>query len=189
MKIELIRLKFNNTYSYKYKPFKYCCDKFQNDKAIIFTNEDFVCDNIFGELIIRDLDDIIVPQFCNSEIVDSWGDVNNYPIQFCPHCGERINTYVINEIDVSNKYNKLSKQSDELRKKYQKTDSIKKGNELREQIRKIDKLISNFYKLDEGKEDLYVRVLLKYIEDKYKSKYKGEYNYDIKRCSRNDEQQ
>lgn len=32
-----------------------------------------------------------------------------------------------------------------------------------------------------------VRTLLKYIGDKYKSKYKGEYNYDIKRYSRNNE--
>lgn len=156
MEIELIRLKFNNTYSYKYKPFKYCCDKFQNDKAIIFTNKDFVYDNIFRELVIRDLDNIIVPQFCNSEIVDSWSDVDNYPIQFCPHCGERIDTHVINEIDASNKYKKLSKEYDELRKKYQKTNNIKEKNDLREQITKLDKLISNFYKLDEWKEDLYV---------------------------------
>ena len=40
MKIELIRLKFDDTHSYKYKPFKYCCDEIQNDKAIVFTNED-----------------------------------------------------------------------------------------------------------------------------------------------------
>lgn len=157
MKIELIRLKFNNTYSYKYKPFKYCCDKIQNDKAIIFTNEDFVCDNIFGELIIRDLDNIIIPQFCNNEIIDSsWGYVDNYPIQFCPHCGERIDTLVIGEIDVSDKYDKLFRQGEELREKYQKTDNIKEGNKLWEQIRKIDKLISNFYQLDEWKENLYV---------------------------------
>lgn len=37
MKIELIKLKFNDIYSYKYKPFQYCCDEIQNDKAIIFT--------------------------------------------------------------------------------------------------------------------------------------------------------
>ena len=30
MRIELIRLKFNDTHSYKYKPFKYCCDEIQN---------------------------------------------------------------------------------------------------------------------------------------------------------------
>ena len=42
MKIELIKLKFSDTHSYKYKPFTHCCDKIQNDKAIIFTGEDLV---------------------------------------------------------------------------------------------------------------------------------------------------
>ena len=46
MKIELIRLKFNDTHSYKYKPFKHCCDEIQNDKAIVFTGEDLVCNDI-----------------------------------------------------------------------------------------------------------------------------------------------
>lgn len=40
MKIKLIKLKFNDTHSYKYKPFTYCCNKIQNDKAIVFTGED-----------------------------------------------------------------------------------------------------------------------------------------------------
>lgn len=47
MKIELIRLKFDDTHSYKYKPFKYCCDEIQNDKAIVFTGEDI--NDIGGE--------------------------------------------------------------------------------------------------------------------------------------------
>ena len=42
MKIELIKLKFNNTHSYKYKPFTICCNEIQNDKAIVFTGEDIV---------------------------------------------------------------------------------------------------------------------------------------------------
>lgn len=42
MKIELIKLKFNDTHSYKYKPFTHCCDEIQNDKAIVFTGEDLV---------------------------------------------------------------------------------------------------------------------------------------------------
>lgn len=47
MKIELIKLKFNDTHSYKYKPFTYCCNKIQNDKAIVFTGEDI--NDIGGE--------------------------------------------------------------------------------------------------------------------------------------------
>lgn len=57
---------------------------------------------------------------------------------------------------MSDKYDKLFRQGEELREKYQKTDNIKEGNKLWEQIRKIDKLISNFYQLDEWKENLYV---------------------------------
>jgi hypothetical protein len=47
MKIDLIKLKFNDTHSYKYKPFTYCCDEIQNDKAIVFTDEDI--NDIGGE--------------------------------------------------------------------------------------------------------------------------------------------
>ena len=156
MEIELIKLKFNNTHSYKYKPFKHCCDEIQNDKVIVFTGEDLVCNDIFG-LVVRDSDDYIIPQFCNSytETFNSWGDeyeqTDNYPIQFCPHCGEKIEISVVEEIDVSNKYNKLSKQRDELWKKCQRTDSKKKESELREQVEKLDKQINDFYELGEWK--------------------------------------
>ena len=60
MKIELIELKFNDTYSYKYKPFKHCCEAIQDDKAIIFTNED-----LFPKYDCDDYD-VYVPQFCTS---------------------------------------------------------------------------------------------------------------------------
>lgn len=161
MKIELIKLKFSNTCSYKYKPFKYCCNEIQNDKAIIFTDEDLVCNDTFG-LIVRDSDDNIIPQFCNSytETFNSWGDefeqTDNYPIKFCPHCGEEIKISVIDEIDISDKYNELSKQRKELWKKYQKTDSKKKEYELREQVDKLDKQINDFYSLEGYQEDVYV---------------------------------
>lgn len=95
MKIELIKLKFNDTYSYKYKPFQYCCDEIQNDKAIVFTGEDLVCNDIFG-LVVRDSDYTIIPQFCNSytEIFNSCGDeyeqTDNYPIQFVLTVAKRL---------------------------------------------------------------------------------------------------
>lgn len=161
MKIELIKLKFNDTCSYKHKPFTHCCDEIQNDKAIVFTGEDLVCNDTFG-LVVRDSDDNIIPQFCNSytETFNSWGDeyeqTDNYPIKFCPHCGEKIEISVVEEIDVSDKYNELTKQREELWKKCQRTDSKKKEAELREQVRKLDNQINSFYWLDEWKEDVYV---------------------------------
>ena len=154
MKIELIKLKFNDTYAYKYKPFKYCCEAIQNNKNIIVTGEDLVFDEVFG-LDPSDYNESTIPQFCTSytEIFNSWGDefenTWNYPIQFCPHCGEDIKIEVVDEIDVSEEYNQLSKQRDELWKKCQKTDSKKKENELREQVRDLDNKINGFYTLSE----------------------------------------
>ena len=150
MKIELIRLRFNDTHSYKYKPFKYCCDEIQNDKAIIFTNEDL------SQLKYID-DGNFIPHFCTShtEVItsyeDEWEQTDNYPIRFCPHCGEKIGISVVDEIDVSDKYNELSKQREELWKKCQKTDSKRKEFELRKQVRKLDDQINDFYELGEWK--------------------------------------
>ena len=148
MKIELIRLKFDDTHSYKYKPFKYCCDEIQNDKAIVFTCEDI--NDIGGEY--KD-DGNFIPQICTShtEVItsyeDEWEQTDNYPIRFCPHCGEKIGISVVKEIDVSDKYKELTKQRDELWKKCQTTDSKKEEHELRKQVRKLDDQINDFYEL------------------------------------------
>lgn len=152
MKIDLIKLKFNDTHSYKYKPFSYCCDEIQHDKAIVFTDEDI--NDIGGEY---EDDGIFTPRFCASytEVITSWDDeweqTDNYPIQFCPHCGKKIETEIVTEIDVSEKYDKLTKQRDELWEKCQRTDSKKKESELREQVMELDNQINDFYKLGEWK--------------------------------------
>ena len=152
MKIELIRLKFNDTHSYKYKPFKHCCDEIQKDKTIVFTGEDIK--GIGGKY---EDDGIYIPQFCTSytEIFNSWGDefeqTDNYPIQFCPHCGKKIEISIVDEIDVSDKYEELTKQRDELWRKCQKTDSKKKESELSEQVRKLNDQINDLYELGEWK--------------------------------------
>ena len=144
MKIDLIKLKFNDTHSYKYKPFTYCCNKIQNDKAIVFTGEDI--NDIGGEY---EYDGVSIPQLCTShtEVItsyeDEWEHTDNYPIQFCPHCGEKIGISVVKEIDVSDKYNELSKQRKELWKKCQRTDSKKKEFELREQVEKLNTAASD----------------------------------------------
>lgn len=155
MKIELIKLKFNDTYSYKYKPFTHCCDEIQNDKAIVFTGEDLVHSDDCWD------DERYIPRFCTShtETFNSWGDeweqTDNFPIKFCPHCGEKIEISVVDEIDVSDKYNKLSKQREELWKKCQRTDSKKKESELREQVRNLDNQINGFYLSDGWKGESY----------------------------------
>ncbi len=66
-----------------------------------------------------------IPHLCTShtEVItsyeDEWEQTDNYPIQFCPHCGKKIKISVVDEIDVSDKYNKLSKRREELWKECQ----------------------------------------------------------------------
>lgn len=154
MKIELIKLKFNDTHSYKYKLFTHCCDEIQNDKAIIFTGEDLVhSDDCWG-------DERYIPRFCTShtEVItsyeDEWEQTDNYPIQFCPHCGEKIEISVVDEIDMSDKYDELTKQREELWKKCQRTDSKKEEHELRKQVRKLDDQIMTPMSWTSGKEKI-----------------------------------
>lgn len=155
MKIKLIKLKFNDTHSYKYKPFTYCCNKIQNDKAIVFTGEDI--NDIGGEY--KD-EGISIPHFCTShtEVItsyeDEWEQTDNYPIRFCPHCGEKIGISVVKEIDVSDKYKELTKQRDELWNKCYRTDSKRKESKLKEQVRDLDDQINDFYELGEWKENI-----------------------------------
>lgn len=152
MKIELIKLKFNDTHSYKYKPFTHCCDEIQNDKAIVFTGEDLVHSDDCWD------DERHIPRFCTShtEVItsyeDEWEQTDNYPIQFCPHCGEKIEIEVVDEIDISEKYNELTKQCKELWEKCQRTDSKKKANKLRQEVAELDNKINGLYELEEYKE-------------------------------------
>ncbi len=152
MKIELIKLKFNDTCAYKYKSFTLCCDEIKNDKAIVFTGEDI--NDIGGEY---EDDGIFIPQFCNShtEVItsyeDEWEQTDNYPIQFCPHCGEKIEISVVNESDVSDKYDELTKQRERLWNKCCRTDSKREESKLKEQVRDLDDQINDFYELNEWK--------------------------------------
>lgn len=151
MKIELIKLKFNDTCSYKYKPFKHCCEAIQDDKAIIFTNED-----LFSKYDCDDYD-VYVPQFCTSysetftSYEDEFENTENYPIKFCPHCGEKIQISIVDEIDMFDKYEELTKQRYDLLQKSMRTDSKKEEFRLRERIKEIDNKINDFYELGEWK--------------------------------------
>lgn len=41
MKIDLVKIKFNNSESYKYKPVTYCCEKLKRSKSFVLANCDF----------------------------------------------------------------------------------------------------------------------------------------------------
>ena len=152
MKIELIRQKFNETRGYKYKPFDYCCDKIKDNPRIIF--DDVELDEKWDE----DDYECTFPAFVihHSETVHSWEDEweNDYyyKIDFCPFCGKLIEISIIDEEDVDEIYQSLSKQREELWKKYTRTDSKKKADALREQVRELDNQINWFYHLCEYKD-------------------------------------
>lgn len=163
MKIEVIKVNFDVNYpyddgfSYKYKPFKYCCGAIQNDKAVIFTDKDLVLDAEVEPWKQT-------PCFCTSHTKYYYysgtpdEETVNYPIQFCPHCGEKIEVAVVDEIDVSKRYDELSKLRNSLWEKCQRTDSKKEESELKEQVRKLDDQINDFYEVGEWKaEYLYKR--------------------------------
>ena len=58
---------------------------------------------------------------------------------------------MVDEVDVSEKYDELTKLREELWKKCQRTDSKKKEFELRDHVRKLDDQINDFYELGEWK--------------------------------------
>ena len=145
MKIELIRQKFNGTRGYKYKPFSWCCDKIKENPCIVFSDEVYTDDDIDDECTF--------PTFAlwHTEVYRDWEDEYEqdtyYKINHCPFCGEAIKISVIGEEDVDDYYKSLSKQREELRKKYNKTDSKKEAQELYEQVHELDNQIDWLYQL------------------------------------------
>lgn len=159
MKVELIRCRFNNgSVSYKYMPFDYCCDELKCNPCILFTNN-YLVYGTFDKKGRRNYG--YLPQFCTShtEIVtsyeDEWEQTDNYPIQFCPHCSEKIEINVVDDVDLSEKYDKLSELRDRLWKECRETDSKKRAAELQKKVHNIDDEINEFYLLGEwNKEEL-----------------------------------
>lgn len=151
MQINIVKIHYGDNISYKYKPFSYCCEALKENKTIILTDEDFVDNDLRNWY-----DD--TPKFCCStreqitSYEDSWDEVKNFPIQFCPHCGEKINISVVDEIDLSSTYNALKKEKEEAREKSYQTDSKKETSMLEARIRELDKKIRWYWALEEWKE-------------------------------------
>lgn len=145
MKIELIRQRFNDTRSYKYKPISWCCDKIKENPCIVFSDEVYTDDDIDDECTF--------PTFAlwYSEVIKDWDDEYEqdtyYKIKYCPFCGEKIEISVVGEEDVDDYYKILSKQREELWKKYNNTDSKKKAQELYDQVHELDNQIDWLYQL------------------------------------------
>ena len=172
MKIKFVKVKFGDEYSYKYLPFKYCCDKLKHNPLISLNDheelqQDFCtyCEyhDQFGSEECQKCNAITpkyeteIPSFkqCHTVTYDDWGEEweNDYYIEvnFCPHCGEKLEYEVIDEVDMTEEYNELEKKRDKLWKKCRSTDSKKEEVELREKVSELDNLIDEFYGVSEFK--------------------------------------
>ena len=74
-------------------------------------------------------------KFCVWE--DAFERVDNFFINFCPFCGEKIEVSVVEEKDVSDTYKKLEE----------------KKNFFEEEVRNIDRQMAELYKVTEYRED------------------------------------
>lgn len=148
MKIALVELKINGEKSYKYKPFKYCCAKIQDNPCIGFTGEDIVEEN-------NDHSIWNIPKFCIREEVteDDWEDTfeytNNFPINFCPFCGEKIGVSIAEKKDISDVYNRLAGKRKSIQGRIMKTDSKSRDIELNKKLQIIDRKIEELCSLSE----------------------------------------
>lgn len=148
MKVDLVELKINEDNYYKYKPFKYCCAKIRDNPCIGFTGED----------IVEESDDHSIwniPKFCIREEVteDDWEDTfeytNNFPINFCPFCGEKIEVSITEKKDISDVYNRLAGKRKSIRERIMKTDSKSSDVKLNVKAMIIDRKIEELCSLSE----------------------------------------
>ena len=151
MKIGLVELKINEGNYYKYKSFKYCCTKIRDNPCIVFTGED----------IVEESDDPSIwniPKFCIRKEVtqDFWEDTfeytNNFPINFCPFCGEKIEISIAEKKDISDVYNRLEGKRKSIRERIMKTDSKSRDIKLNGKARIIDRKIGELCSLSEYRE-------------------------------------
>lgn len=169
MKIEVIKIIFGDDdydYVYKYLPFQYCCDKLKHNPNIQLDSDtenqqDFCSKCEYNQeynqhcktcnaITVSDQDENF-PSFKIHRIerIQSWDDEfeDDYAlsINFCPHCGEKIEIKCVKEIDKTEEFQKLQEDRNRLWKKCCETDSINYANELKEKVCQLDRQINYFY--------------------------------------------
>lgn len=150
MKVEIIKQNLGDEVSYKYKPMSFCCHELARNPVIeLVAGEYDVTENYISE-----------PQFCIADY-DEWIEWeedfkqdNYYPIKFCPFCGEKIETEIIREEDVSDEYARLERERDIFCKGARVTDSKSKEEDLRKKVREMDEKIAYYNEFREYKEEV-----------------------------------
>lgn len=151
MKINVIQREFNNTKSYKICDCKYCCDGIKKLPCIDFyfentRNSDNLIEDNYG--YGKSLGVMLKNEVEYSDWGDSFIEEYFYKLNYCPICGEKIEVDIVDNIDVTSEYERLSKERDEVHKKWTKTDSIKKKSELQSKRQRLDQEIEEFYWTD-----------------------------------------
>lgn len=145
MKVELVKLIFDENRSYKYKPMSFCCDKLKDNPIIelidAYQYEDDTSDDI--------------PKMCLDYHYEwsDWGedmeDDRYYPLKFCPFCGEKIDIEVVGEEDHTERYKKLESERKDFWSEVMATDSKSQEECLRRKVKELDRKIDYYYDLRE----------------------------------------
>lgn len=148
MKIEIIPVVVRELTTYKYLPFKWCCEEAANSSIVKLTDKDIEGDDA-------------APKVCISEkrTVDDWGDVFNmewnHPIRYCPYCGEKIEIWESAPKYVSNDLARLLILRGDLREKIEKLDDPEDIIELSKNIQKVEEKIDDIYEFSEYNSEIY----------------------------------
>lgn len=159
MKIQIIQREFksHDSYSKSYKicNCEYCCEGIKQLPNINFyfeytENTDNPIEDDYG--YGRDLGVMLQHDVTYHDAwdYDDYGFTENYyyKLHHCPICGEKIEVEIVDNIDVTNEYERLTKERDDVHKKWIKTDSIKKQNEYQKRRQALDAEIDRFYDTD-----------------------------------------
>ena len=147
MKINLVKIKLSQCDKYKYKPIKWCCNEMRNNPVTLFTNDDLVR-----------IDDWIYhgyPQMClnydyvEQDYEDDYEIIKNYPIKYCPWCGEKIEINVADELDMVSRERDIINKLKNLHEKINKSDSISERTRLSKKEELLRDEIDKMYDLDE----------------------------------------
>lgn len=165
MKIDLVKINLGNSYKYKFKSYKPCCDDILDNPCIDFTNYNLTRETSDNE-----------PRYCLSNIDTSddaaWCD--NYPIKFCPHCGEPIEIKTVKVIDCSEKFSVLVKKREELLKGMRafrnssKSDNTSNDNKYPE--KSLEELYDELFRVN--KKINYIQTLSLYKEESLENNLK-----------------
>lgn len=150
MKVEIIKQNLGDEVSYKYKPMSFCCEKLEKNPLI----------NLIADEYDNDVNYIFEPQFCitDHDTWTEWGEDfeedNYYPIKFCPFCGEKIEIEIVKEEDVTDEYERISRERDILLKGALVTDSKLKEADLRKKVQEMDEKIAYYNELRKYNEEV-----------------------------------